>query len=71
MADSMNLKEFALHILGVVEVVPEYGELPMYLSKDGEGNEFRPFCGDFEIMLGEEIDWEHETEKAAVFFPDW
>lgn len=66
----MNLKEFMEHLKEQIELQPGVGDLPMYLSKDGEGNEFRPFCGDFDIMIGEEIE-QDDLEKVAVFWPDW
>lgn len=67
---NMTLGEFAEHI----QKFPEYGELPMYLARDSEGNSFAPFCGDFEVMDWYEIVEYPKVqgeEKVAVFWPDW
>lgn len=65
----MNLGQFADHLKELMDNNPRLRSLPLYLATDAEGNDFRPFCGDFDIMLGEEID--APVQKAAVFWPDY
>lgn len=68
--ENMTLREFAEHLALCIEYSPEFGSLPMYLSKDGEGNEFRPYSGDFDVYAGEDLDLPVEG-KVAVFYPNW
>lgn len=66
----MTLQEFANHLAICIAESPELGSIPMYLSKDGEGNEFRPYSGDFDVYQAEDLDLPEEG-KVAVFYPNW
>ena len=67
---NMTLREFASHLAICIMESPELGEIPMYLSRDGEGNEFRPYSGDFDVYTGADLDLDVEG-KVAVFYPNW
>lgn len=74
---NMTFSEFAEHIMYHIESNPALRDLPIYLSKDGEGNNFRPFSGDFEIENRIDIDDtvedrdDEEYERCIVFYPNW
>lgn len=67
---NMTLREFARHLTICIAESPELADIPMYLSQDGEGNEFRPYSGDFDVYVGEDLDLGVEG-KVAVFYPNW
>ena len=67
---NMTLREFANHLAICIMESPELGEIPMYLSRDWEGNEYRPYSGDFDVFTGADLALDVEG-KVAVFYPNW
>lgn len=72
--ENMTLREFAEHLALHIEYNPAAGDMKLYLATDGEGNEFRPYSGDFEIMhLDEVLEYPKypSEDKVVVFYPNW
>ena len=67
---NMTLREFATHLAICIAESPELADIPMYLSKDWEGTEFRPYSGDFDVYRAEDLGLVEEG-KVAVFYPNW
>lgn len=58
------------HLTACAESDTRIGDLPLFLSKDAEGNDFRPTHGDFDIVPGEEVERD-DLERVAILWPAW
>lgn len=70
----MNVNGMIEHLQNHVILQPWVGELKVYMSRDGEGNGFRPTDSDFDIVDAETAtqDLGIETdEPIIVLWPSW
>ena len=67
---SATLQYLRDHLTACIEADPSMADVPVFLSKDEEGNEFRPTHGDFDLLPGEDID-QPGLERVAVIWPAW
>ena len=71
---SITLNELIEHLTICRDEQPWIGELPVLMSKDGEGNSFKPTDGDFDICTDEDVDIEGLVEpgqRAVILWPSW
>lgn len=67
----MTLGELAENISRFIRGNPGAEEAPVYLSKDGEGNEFRPLDNSLGTYDPEELDLDDEDTKVVALWPTW
>lgn len=67
----MTLGEFIDALTKFRDGVLGSEDLPLYMSKDGEGNEFRPASSDVEMYDPEELSLEGVDTKVVAIWPAW
>lgn len=67
----MTLAELAEDIHLFIQENPGAGDLQVYLSKDGEGNEFRPLDNSLGTYDPEELGLEDVDTKVVALWPTW
>lgn len=71
---SATLNDLIGHLTICRDQQPWIGDLPVFLAKDAEGNNFRPTDGAFDICTDEDADITGLVEpgqKAVVIWPAW
>lgn len=67
----MTLGELAENISRFIRDNPGVEKAPVYLSKDGEGNEFRPLDNSLGVYDPEELYLDDVDTKVVALWPTW
>ena len=71
---SITLNKLIEHLAVCRDEQPWIGDLPVLLSKDVEGNSFKPTDGDFDIYTAQDADIESLVgtyQEAVILWPSW